>query len=354
MAEDGGNFDDFIDRKIAYRIDGPAWVNNHAHILKAKPGVCQSFVYWSLAHKDIRRFIAGGTRAKLTQGELRQIEINLPVESERQIIARILDTLDTAIQQTEAILEKLKSVKQGLLHDLLTRGIDANGQLRPPQSEAPHLYKESPLGWIPKEWESRQLGELSSIIIDGTHFTPRYTESGVPFLRVTDVQVDNIDPQSVKFISPAEHSLLVKRCKPQFGDVLLSKNGTVGIAKLVDWNWEFSVFVSLALIRLNNSLPISNKFIVGVLNSQVIKTQIHKRSKQGTVTNLHLEEIREFEVPFPSLPEQNRILGVAASHDSKMRLEQSSLEKLLHQKIALMDDLLTGRVRVTPLLENAA
>ena len=73
-------------------------------------------------------------------------------------IAEILDTLDTTIRQTEAIIEKLKQVKQGLLHDLLTRGIDANGELRPPQSQAPHLYKDSPLGWIPREWEHAQPG----------------------------------------------------------------------------------------------------------------------------------------------------------------------------------------------------
>ena len=73
--------------------------------------------------------------------------------AEQVKIAEVLDTLDTTIRQTEAIIEKLKQVKQGLLHDLLTRGIDANGELRPPQSQAPHLYKDSPLGWIPTEWD---------------------------------------------------------------------------------------------------------------------------------------------------------------------------------------------------------
>src|SRR5574337_2234521 len=67
LAEDGGNFDDFTTRPIAYRIDGPAWVNNHAHIIRSKSGVCQSFIFWSIVHKDIRKYIAGGTRTKLTQ-----------------------------------------------------------------------------------------------------------------------------------------------------------------------------------------------------------------------------------------------------------------------------------------------
>lgn len=62
LAEDGGNFDDFANRPIAYRIEGPSWVNNHAHIIRAKAGICQSFIFWSLVNKDIRRFIAGGTR----------------------------------------------------------------------------------------------------------------------------------------------------------------------------------------------------------------------------------------------------------------------------------------------------
>src|SRR5690606_28997388 len=80
--------------------------------------------------------------------------------AEQRAIAQILDTLDTAIRETEALIGKLKAVKQGLLHDLLTRGIDANGELRPPQSEAPQLYKESPLGWIPRGWEVVEVGEV--------------------------------------------------------------------------------------------------------------------------------------------------------------------------------------------------
>ena len=122
LAEDGGNFDDFATRPIAYRIDGPSWVNNHAHIVKAARAVNQSFLFWTLVHRDIRRYIAGGTRAKLTQGELRTIEIPTPSSAEQTRIAAILDTLDDTIRQTELVIAKLQLMKQGLLHDLLTRG----------------------------------------------------------------------------------------------------------------------------------------------------------------------------------------------------------------------------------------
>ena len=113
LAEDGGNFDAFATRAIAYRVDGHSWVNNHAHIMRAKAEVCQSFIFWSIVNKDIRQFIAGGTRTKLTQGELRRIEISLPDKAEQKQIAQILDTIDTAIQQTQAIFNKLKQLKQG-------------------------------------------------------------------------------------------------------------------------------------------------------------------------------------------------------------------------------------------------
>lgn len=108
--------------------------------------------------------------------------------AQQQKIAQILDTLDTAIHETEAIIAKLKAVKQGLLHDLLTRGIAANGELRPPQAEAPHLYKESPLGWIPIEWDAPKLGYACSLIRDGTHLPPVRVAEGPLLLSVRNMQ----------------------------------------------------------------------------------------------------------------------------------------------------------------------
>ncbi|MDQ2076871.1 restriction endonuclease subunit S [Marinimicrobium sp. ABcell2] len=290
---------------------------------------------------------AVGTKMPRTSwAQLRQLKVFCPEQAEQKTIANILDTLDTQIRQTEAIIAKLQQVKQGLLHDLLTRGIDANGQLRPPRDQAPELYKESPLGWIPREWELHELQSLSSKIVDGTHFTPTYTDSGVPFLRVTNVQSRTIDPTKTKYISKAEHSFLTARCAPQKGDILLSKNGTVGIAKLVDWDWEFSIFVSLAMIRLVDPEKTNPSYVTSVLNSNVLKLQIQNRSKQGTVINLHLEEIREFLMPVPGRDEQDQITAAIRKFEQKLFSEEKTLGKLKKQKSGLMDDLLTGRVRV--------
>ena len=115
LAEDGGHFKEFVDRPIAYRIDGPSWVNNHAHVLRAAAGVDQGYLFWSLRNKDIRHWIAGGTRSKLTRGEMEQIIITLPPLEEQQRIAEILDSIDEAIQATERVTAKLGGMQEGLV-----------------------------------------------------------------------------------------------------------------------------------------------------------------------------------------------------------------------------------------------
>ena len=120
LAEDGGHFEEFADRPIAYRIDGPSWVNNHAHVLRAARDVDQSYLFWSLRNKDIRRWIAGGTRSKLTQGEMERITLFIPPLEEQRHIAAVLDAADEVIQGTEDQLDKLEELRSGLSADLLS------------------------------------------------------------------------------------------------------------------------------------------------------------------------------------------------------------------------------------------
>lgn len=121
MAEDGGYFDEYKTRPIAYRMKGKCWVNNHAHILKSKAGFDQGFLYYSLVHKNILSFLASGTRAKLNRGEMNKILVNAPEqESEQTAIAAILSDMDAEIAALEAKLAKARQVKQGMMQELLT------------------------------------------------------------------------------------------------------------------------------------------------------------------------------------------------------------------------------------------
>jgi type I restriction enzyme S subunit len=121
IAEDGGYFDEYETRPIAYRMMGKCWVNNHAHILKAKIGFDQGFIFFSLVHKNILPYLASGTRAKLNKSEMNKIEVSIPKnQSEQAAIATVLSDMDTEIESLESKLAKAREVKQGMMQELLT------------------------------------------------------------------------------------------------------------------------------------------------------------------------------------------------------------------------------------------
>ena len=121
LAEDGGNFDQFHSRAIAYRIKGKIWVNNHAHVLKATDGGDTGYLFHALAHKDIRSYISSSTRSKLTRGELVRIEIALPDDiAEQQRLAELLTDADNLIVTIKQLVAKMNDIKRGMMQQLLT------------------------------------------------------------------------------------------------------------------------------------------------------------------------------------------------------------------------------------------
>ena len=121
IAEDGGHFDEFLSRPIAYRMRGKIWVNNHAHILKAKSDYDQGFLYFSLVHKNILPYLSGGTRAKLNKFEMYKIEVNVPDDTDEQsAIASVLSDMDAEIAALEQRRDKTSAIKQGMMQQLLT------------------------------------------------------------------------------------------------------------------------------------------------------------------------------------------------------------------------------------------
>jgi len=128
IAEDGGYFDEYAYRPIAYRMYGKSWVNNHAHILKAKEHVDQNFIYYSLVHKNILSFLASGTRAKLNKSEMYKIEMNISKDkNEQSAIATILSDMDSEIEALEQTRDKYTMIKQGMMQQLLTGRIRIHG-----------------------------------------------------------------------------------------------------------------------------------------------------------------------------------------------------------------------------------
>jgi type I restriction enzyme S subunit len=189
-------------------------------------------------------------------------------------------------------------------------------------------------------WEHKKLGEVCHKITDGTHATPTYTKEGVPFLSVKNLTRGFIDFSDTRFISDDEHKLLTKRCKPVRDDILYTKVGTTGIAQVVDVDEEFSIFVSVALLKVKHEI-IFNRFLEHFLNSPYAREQARKRTRGMANKNLVITDIKEIEIRFPkSLPEQQRIVGILDEAFDGIATAKANAEKNLQNARALFESYL--------------
>ncbi|WP_082668266.1 restriction endonuclease subunit S [Tepidimonas taiwanensis] len=293
---------------------------------------------------------SGSAQPFIKPSDIRSCWVALPPVPQQAAIAKVLDTLDTAIHETEAIIAKLKAVKQGLLHDLLTRGIDANGELRPPQSEAPHLYKQSPLGWIPKDWTYKPFGDLCESSAFGPRFpSDAYDENGpLATLRTTDMDDEgNISLSTMPRAAIAPSVFADHLLRP--GDLVISRSGTCGVTGVFAGH-DIPVVPGAFLIRFRMRDIRLNRFYRRYFNSSQGRPYLDRLAVGGVQKNIKGSDVLCLLVPVPSPEEAIGIAERIESIEHDIESNRQLLTKLTLQKAGLMDDLLTGRVRVTPLL----
>ena len=183
-----------------------------------------------------------------------------------------------------------------------------------------------------------KLEELCYIITDGTHQTPTYSNEGYIFLSSKNVTSGKIDWNNVKYISEELHNQLSKRLKPQRNDILLAKNGTTGVAALVDRDEVFDIYVSLALLRPKEI--IHPQYLLHIVNSPMTKRQFNKSLKGIGVPNLHLKEIRNIEIPVPATIEAQKkiveVLDKAQELIDKRKEQIEALDELVKSRFIQM------------------
>ena len=160
---------------------------------------------------------------------------------------------------------------------------------------------------IPDNWCWSRLGSILTKLSDGTHSTPKYVSEGVPFISVKDVSTGALSFEHCKYITQEEHKDLYSRCDPQFGDVLLTKVGTTGIPVIVDTDEEFSLFVSVALLKFNQNL-LFNEYLVHLINSPLVQKQAEENTRGVGNKNWVIRDISNTLVAIPPLNEQKRIV----------------------------------------------
>ena len=180
---------------------------------------------------------------------------------------------------------------------------------------------------IPESWALIPLDDACDLITCGVAAKPEYVKIGIPFLSAKNVQDEKVFWEGYKYISKETHSKLSKHNMPRRGDILYTRVGSYGEAAIVDKDDEFSIFVSLTLIKPKPSILL-NTFLKNWLNSDSVKALAKKSITGVGVGNLNVGAVRKFMAPLPPLSEQKRIVAKIESTQEKVKMIEANISKV--------------------------
>ena len=317
--------------KVAYlgMIPKAGTLNSGIFVIRANDRkidqVFLSKIFMSFYFEEfLNRLVAGSTINHLYQKDFVKFCFPLPNSEEQTAIATALSDVDSLISALTKKIEKKKAIKQGLMQQLLT------GKKRLP-------------GFNDK-WKSMLLGDIAEVK-DGTHQTPKYVKSGgKPFYSVENVTAD--DFKNVKHISLEEHKALTSNYRMEKGDVLMTRIGSIGCCKYVDWDVDASFYVSLALLKINEKYD--SKFISYLSNIKSFKEEVMLNSLVFAIPQkINLGNISLIKVYIPtSKAEQTAISNILSDCDSEIAALEEKRDKYKEIKQGMMQQLLTGKIRL--------
>lgn len=310
----------------------------------------QYFLY-SLKHWEsyLKGQTSGSGIPHVDKEVLGNLEILLLAKQEQTQIAAILSNIDRAIEQTEAIIAKQQRIKTGLMQDLLTKGIDEDGNVR---SEATHEFKDSPLGRIPVEWEVRTLESIVDepitygIVQAGSHI-----DGGIPYIRTGDMADDSLELDKLLRTSP-KIAKSYKRSEVYVGDIVFALRATVG--KILSVPQELSGSnLTQGTAKISAIADIDETFLLWALRASTVAQQIQIVQKGTTFSEITLGDLCKLKIVLPKKRKEQSIIGSQLqARQESIQLMKTLLAKHKEAKTGLMQDLLTGNVRVTALLQE--
>ena len=276
--------------------------------------------------------------------------------TEQHQIATILSKVDKAITQTQQLIAKYQRIKTGLMQDLLTKGIDESGNIR---SEETHEFKDSTLGRIPVEWEADSLGNIigrgNGIIQTGPFGSQlhanEYVLEGIPVIMPQDIKTENIDDSQIARISD-EKTLKLKRHIVKENDILFARRGDLNKCNSITKEFEGAICgTGCLLIRPNNS-KLNSNWLVVIYKHHSIQKEIDITAVGSTMKNLNTTILSNLFIPRIPIDEQDLIMDKLTNCVNTVVANQNQLKKLNSIKTGLMQDLLSGKVRVNHLIKE--
>ena len=330
-------------------LDKPACLNSGIFVVKQKKNVFeQNYLYWVLVSNQLKEFVgfnsSGSTIAHLYQNVFENMPLTVPSMSEQQAIASYLDNkvgqIDASVSAINAQIEDLKAYRQSIISEAVTKGLNPNVPM-----------KDSGVEWIgeiPEGWEIKKIKNVCSVT-DGTHFSPQTSTEGKPYVTVSNVNYDKIDIEGALLISEDDFANLVKQgCQPSIGDVLLSKDGTVGRSAVVKENNDFVCLSSLGILSPKSFLD--SDFLKMSLDSILMQGQMLKAMAGSALRRITITKINEFVIVTPPLNEQKGIVSYLDTKTSMIDATIASLESqrddLSALKQSVISEAVTGKIDV--------
>lgn len=218
----------------------------------------------------------------LSVNGIKNIEFQLPPLHIQQQIADTLDKADALRKKDLELLQKYDELAQAIFYEMFGDPVKND-----------------------MSWEVSTLGDACTLIKDGPHVSPKYFDSGIPFISVNNIINGTWDLSKVKYISENDFAVFSKRCKPEFGDILYTKGGTTGFAKFVDVNWKFMNWVHIAVLKFDKS-KISGRFLEYMLNTNFCYQQSQKLTRGIANRDLVLGEMKKIKIFLPNIEVQKK------------------------------------------------
>lgn len=349
LGEDGANIVDRSSR-LAFVVHGKCWINNHAHVLHPNEDMDLDFLSEYLESLDYTSYNTGTAQPKLNREKCNSIPIIKPSLAEQQRIAKALSDVDALISTTEKLIQKKKNIKQGAMQNLLT------GKKRLPGFAKTTNYKQSELGLIPEDWEVKSLGEIFEFKPNNTFTRDCLNDSKGKYQNVHygDVLIKypsilDCSKETIPFIN---EGINVKFSKYGIveGDIIIAdtaEDETVGKAVEI-YNLGNRKIVSglhtfLCRKMTDNFAP---RWLGYFMNQSIFHNQLLPFITGTKVSAISRTAIQNVKVLIPSKEEQNAITNVLSSMDKEIETLNTKLEKYRNLKTAMMQQLLTGKIRL--------
>ncbi|WJG09398.1 restriction endonuclease subunit S [Aliiglaciecola sp. LCG003] len=305
---------------------------------------------FTISASFLHRRAQGSTFDAICAKDLSEMKISMP--KNRRVgekVTDIIQCLNSELDATQALIDKYTAIKQGMMADLFSRGIDPETKtLRPTFEEAPELYKKTPLGMLPKEWDVKTLGDISEKITSGSRdWAKFYSSEGDLFVRISNLTREHVNFRwnSVKYVNIGGGSE-GERTQLQPGDILISITADLGIVGVVPEDMGRAyINQHTALIRLSTDGE-NARFIGNYLSSRCGQGQFEKNNDSGAKAGINLPTIASFRCPIPKEKEQILIASKIDTLDEVIADLKREKSKSISVKRGLMQDLLTGKVSV--------